>query len=365
MPTRFGTELIADCNNLSSTAAPCLGVFAPTASNAETAIYKVLNQPTIPSEVQIQDALGAIELEAIGLHRHQSNSKPERDAKESPISHILSGRDRAVPQRTAETGSSAAVFLADGLSRIMNKLMKDSRIFISPQTLNRFVHIQTLLSKSECIPEIFNLYAHKPQPQLSKRINKNTSHVSPNPDAATSAIPDAAANLALDAAIQGREIGSALSIVRTSFAKTAYRKDKLIRKALPPLIGAGLTPLAAWVMAANMSQIQNGLPQETFTQIAFAGMAVYAAAVGTIGYVALTSANDQMKRVTWAIGMPLRERWVREEERAAVDRIACAWGFKDPGRWGEEDGHDWEQLKEWAGVRGMVVDKVGLMAGME
>lgn len=88
-------------------------------------------------------------------------------------------------------------------------------------------------------------------------------------------------------------------------------------------------------------------------------------AVGSIGYVALTTRNDQMERVTWVIGLPLWERWVREDERAACDAVAQAWGFRERGRWGEEEGEKWEMLKEWLGIRGMVLDKVGLMEGME
>lgn len=81
--------------------------------------------------------------------------------------------------------------------------------------------------------------------------------------------------------------------------------------------------------------------------------------------MALTTSNDQMERVTWATGMPLWERWVREEERAAVDRVVLNWGFRERWRWGEEEGVEWEGLKDWAGLRGMVVDRVGLMEGME
>lgn len=103
----------------------------------------------------------------------------------------------------------------------------------------------------------------------------------------------------------------------------------------------------------------------TATNIAMAGILTYMSAVGMVGYVALTTANDQMVRVTWATGLPLWERWVREEERAAVDKIAQAWGFKSMDRWGEEEGVEWAGLKEWIGMRGMVLDRVELMEGME
>ncbi len=101
------------------------------------------------------------------------------------------------------------------------------------------------------------------------------------------------------------------------------------------------------------------------TGVAFAGIFTYVAATTTIGYVAITTANDQMDRVTWAIGMPLRERWLREDERGAVDRVAGAWGFKERWRRGDEEGEEWEALREWIGMRGMVLDKSELLEGME
>lgn len=101
------------------------------------------------------------------------------------------------------------------------------------------------------------------------------------------------------------------------------------------------------------------------TNIAMAGFLTYTAAVGTVGYVALTTANDQMVRVTWAMGVPLWERWVREEERGAIDKISQAWGFASKDKWGEEEGEEWEYLKEFCGLRGMMLDRVELMDGME
>ena len=101
------------------------------------------------------------------------------------------------------------------------------------------------------------------------------------------------------------------------------------------------------------------------TQIAFAGIMTYLATVSSLGYVVITTANDRMDRVTWAKGVPLWERWVREEERAALDRVAGKWGFQSAERRGEEEGAEWESLREFVGFRGMVLDRVELMEGME
>jgi hypothetical protein len=55
---------------------------------------------------------------------------------------------------------------------------------------------------------------------------------------------------------------------------------------------------------------------------------------------------------------------MREDERAALDRIACAWGFKEIWKRGDEEGDEWEGLRQWVLLRGMVLDKPDLMHGM-
>ena len=132
-----------------------------------------------------------------------------------------------------------------------------------------------------------------------------------------------------------------------------------------PIGGLALAPLAAYSVASIFGAWQPMLDQQQATWMAFAGIMTYISAVSMTGYVAITTANDQMDRVTWAQGVPLWERWVREDERAAVDRVAGAWGFKSLEKRGEEEGVDWEDLREWVGRRGMVLDKVELMDGME
>jgi hypothetical protein len=84
----------------------------------------------------------------------------------------------------------------------------------------------------------------------------------------------------------------------------------------------------------------------------------------TIGMVAHFTANDQMKRVTWASGTPLRHRWLYEDERAALDKIACSFGFSEEHRYGEEEGEDFLWLREYVLSRSMILDAVELMPGM-
>ena len=98
---------------------------------------------------------------------------------------------------------------------------------------------------------------------------------------------------------------------------------------------------------------------------AFSGILAYITFTAGLGIVAVTTANDQMVRVTWAIGTPLRLRWLREEERAAYDRVAQAWGFEDPVRRGFEEGEAWELLREVVFRKNMILDNPDLMDGME
>ena len=107
------------------------------------------------------------------------------------------------------------------------------------------------------------------------------------------------------------------------------------------------------------------LDPEVARNLTFAGVLTYLGATSTLGYIAVTTSNDQMRRVTWIDGTPLHERWIREDERALLDQVALRWGFQEKSRWGEEEGQDWDALREWIGVRGMILDRVSLMEGME
>lgn len=126
-----------------------------------------------------------------------------------------------------------------------------------------------------------------------------------------------------------------------------------------------MAPLAAYTLAAQFSTFQDTMAGPYATAIGTAGILAYLGATGSMGFIALTTANDQMERVTWASGTPLRERWIREEERALLDKVAASWGFKDVLRRGEEESPEWDALKELIGIRGMVLDRVELMEGME
>lgn len=261
-----------------------------------------------------------------------------------------------------EPSSVTKAALLTLISQKAEQIMRHDNIFITPAILKSYTDLQALLHQPSSLPDVFSLYAHKPVPSASSNA---VSYSPATPDRINTAIDPKTANAALSAAITAHDLPLATDIIETSFCTPSFRKAKVLRQALVPIGGLALAPVAAYSLASAFGAFQPMLDPQQATWMAFAGIMTYVSAVSMTGYVAITTANDQMDRVTWAQGVPLWERWVREDERAAVDRVAGAWGFKSMEKRGEEEGVDWEDLREWVGRRGMVLDKVELMDGME
>lgn len=283
----------------------------------------------------------------------ETRPRPENTATSALLSNL----------NTPSTPSLSTRHVVDTLSNTAFSLLIHRPLFITPAILTRYVQLQSLLQRPASFPAIFQLYRSKPVPRPSK--NTSVSYTSPNPDKPVAAVPPAVADVAIDCAIASRDLSLALDTIENTYCTTAYKRSKFLRSALFPLTGFLLTPPAAYTLATRFSDWQTTMDPSMATNIAMAGFLTYTAAVGTVGYVALTTANDQMVRVTWAMGVPLWERWVREEERGAIDKISQAWGFASKDKWGEEEGEEWEYLKEFCGLRGMMLDRVELMDGME
>ena len=248
------------------------------------------------------------------------------------------------------------------LSEALHDFVKEPKVFLSPRVLELYVQIQSTLKRPESLPEVFKLYATKPMPM------RGTSPVQfkeINPNRLASAVPSRAASQALDAAIESRILPLCLDVVDTTVCTSAYRRQKMIQKLWVPAAVIVLTPPAAWALAVAYDDWQITLTSRYARTMAFGGFASYACFTSILGYIALTTSNDQMERVTWRDGLPLTTRWLREDERAMMDRIALAWGFKDRHRRGEEEGPEWDALKELVGMRDMILDRVELMDGME
>ena len=252
--------------------------------------------------------------------------------------------------------------LAESVSKIAIAILKDEKVFISPEALESFTETLTLLRRAEHFPEIFHLYANKPVPE------ENSSPVKllkPNPKSVNSAVPAELANKALGIAIEQKNLPLVLAIIDNTFCAPAFHRAKIFKKAGVPLVGLAAAPAACYAVASWAATFQNTMDPNVATGIAFAATLAYVGGTSSMGILAITTANDQMERVVWIPGIPLRQRWLREEERAAMDRVAVAWGFKDPYMRGEEVGEEWASLREFIGMRGMILDKTELMAGME
>ncbi|KAF1356680.1 hypothetical protein BDV97DRAFT_342422 [Delphinella strobiligena] len=320
----------------------------------------ILQHPTLPSEEDVSKVLEAYK--SIVRTLSSRKTSPPTPAKPSAGSTATSALLSSLEKQYSQNAVTKAELL-DLISDRALEIIDHEPVFITSPILKSYVELQSALERPESFPLVFDLYRFKPVPRPTK--SQPITYTNQNPNKPAAAILPAIADIALDAAIAVRDLPLALAIVDTTYCTTAYKRSKFLRSALFPIAGAVLTPPAAYTLASKFSDWQNTMDPTTATQIAMAGILTYTTSVATVGYMALTTANDQMVRVTWATGMPLWERWVREEERGAVDKLAQAWGFTNRSKWGEEEGEEWDSLREWVGLRGMWLDRVSLMDGME
>lgn len=312
----------------------------------------------VPPEQRILYVLEQLESLAKSLVDAKSINAASKAKHSDTATSALLG---SVNARQAPSSVTKATLLTL-ISQRAEDVARHANIFITPAILKAYIDLQNILHQPSSFPDVFSLYANKPVPTAASNI---VSFSPATPDKMNTAIDPKTANAALSAAITAHDLPLATDIIETSFCTPSFRKAKVLRQALVPIGGLALAPPAAYSLATMFGAWQPMLDQQQATWMAFAGIMTYISAVSMTGYVAITTANDQMDRITWAQGVPLWERWVREDERAAIDRVAGAWGFKSLEKRGEEEGQDWEDLREWVGRRGMVLDKVELMDGME
>ncbi|KAJ5554077.1 hypothetical protein N7513_004036 [Penicillium frequentans] len=295
----------------------------------------------------------------------QEHDKSEGSAHDegNATSSLLDMEEKSTkPTQQAKSTLNLDPRLADKISTIITDLLQDEKVFITPEALESYTKTQTLLERAEHFPEIFHMYANKPVPEEG---SSPVKFLKAKPKSINSAVPAELANMALDVAIAQKNLSLVLAIIDNTFCAPAFPRAKVFKKASVPLIGLAAAPAACYALATWASTFQNTMDPSTATGIAFAASLAYVGGTSSLGIMAITTANDQMERVVWLSGIPLRQRWLREEERAAMDRVAVAWGFKDPYMRGEEVGEEWESLREFIGMRGMVLDKTELMAGMQ
>ena len=325
--------------------------------------HAILTSSTTPSGEVVQGALKACQLLAGSLVEGAEPMPREN----TPTSNLLDLEEQK--KRNHESTSSSGALASAMRQRAVHRLSKLTysiitrpQVFITPELLSSYVRTQSLLERPETIPPIFVLYASKPVPLAN---SSPVQYRIPNPNKISSAIPLSVADIALDSAIERKNLLVCLDIINTSVCTTPFHRLKLLKRALVPASGLALAPAAAYTVASQWSLWQDTMDNQVARNVMFAGLLAYIGFTTTLGMVAIMTANDHMNRVTWEAGTPLRERWLREEERAMVDRVACTWGFQELWRRGEEEGRDWQTLRDWIGMRRMVLDKVELMEGME
>lgn len=324
---------------------------------------------TVPSDDTVVELLRRCQGIAETLVAREVDQQRERSstAKDegNAISSLLDLEEKnntTTKKRPVASGNNAHAQLANSVSQIVIDIVKDEKVFLSPDVLACYTKTQTLLKRADHFPEIFYLYAHKPAPEENTKPIKFRKS---NPNSVNCAVPSNLATMALDVAIEQRNLSLVLAIVDNAFCTPAFHRAKVFKKAGVPLGGLALAPAGCYVISSWAAGLQNTMDPGTATGIAFAAGLAYVGGVSSIGVLAITTANDQMERVTWLPGVPLRHRWLREEERAAMDKVALAWGFKSIDWRGEEEGEEWEALREFIGMRGMILDKTDLMPGMQ
>ncbi|KAJ3561363.1 hypothetical protein NPX13_g8975 [Xylaria arbuscula] len=312
------------------------------------------------SQPHIVHTPGELDSTASGLLSIDHSARNESLKASKPAPKRNPGSPQAIDQfaKLRESLNNISYQISDAVYQIL----AHPSVVITTDLLDQYVRIHAKLERPESLPKIFNLYASKPSPREG---SEPLTYTKQNPDRAAGAIESKTADAALDAAIAAKNLDAAVGVVENSYGTTAFVRSKLLRHGLLPIGAFVGTPVAAYILATNFSGLQQTMDSATATNVAFAGILAYVGFTASLGVVAATTANDQMKRVSWAPGMALRKRWVREEERAALDKIACAWGFQEPWRQGEEEGPEWDALREYIGQKGMVLDRTELMEGMD
>ncbi|KLU84143.1 hypothetical protein MAPG_03188 [Magnaporthiopsis poae ATCC 64411] len=308
---------------------------------------------------------GAAAVDAIGSPARFTSPAPKspRPALGSSPSPRRSQAGCADPPATTPQASPSRQLNSaiDSISQTAHVIVSLPAVFITPKILELYVGVQSCLGRPETLPEVLSMYASKPVPQAHGATIK---YLRPNPDKPANAVSPSVAETALDAAIEAGNLDAAVAIIDSAYATKAFVRSKLLRKALVPASCFAALPVCLYMVASGMSHLQHTMDQSTATAIAFAGVTTYVGFTSAIGLLATATGNDHMKRVTWAPGTPLTRRWIREEERAALDRVVCSFGFSESHRYGEEEGAEFEALREYILRKGMILDQVELMEGM-
>lgn len=335
----------------------------------EHTVDQLLANGRIPHEDEVAAALRKCAKAASLIHAGPASplNLGEPAESDTAASSLLS-MDGPSSELTQSIDTTAAVLdpprvseLADRISEAAFVIVSHPNVVITSQVLETYLDTQVRLGKVETLPHVLGLYASKPKPRRSRG---PLQYFKQNPDRAANAVDLDLVDKALNAAIEAKNLDAAIGIIENSYATKAFVRAKLLKKALLPASAVVATPVAVYLLASSLSHLQNSFDQKTATAVATAGILAYVGFTGWMGALSVITQNDHMKRVTWAPGIPLKERWIHEEQRAALDKVACSFGFSQAHRFGEEEGADFQALREFILCKGMVLDRVELMEGM-
>jgi hypothetical protein len=312
---------------------------------------RLLSSEGIPSTKLTVVALRTLETAASAI-------KPLLKRKPSTVnsSTLLNLEDSTSRKRSLQPQD-----IAEKISHSAFEIIEHPNVVIDNEILKLYVNIQCLLDKPKSLPEVFELFAEKALPKASGSL---VVYKKQNPKRLSAAINDEIADKALEAAIEAKDLDTAVGITEACYTGRAHLKSKLARHVSLPFIITCSMPIMVYLLAKKFADLHPYMDPVRSTKIAFGGITAYLVFTSSLGIMAKLTNMDHMVRVTWQQGTPLIERWRREEERTALDKIAMAWGYKETWRHGEETGVDWISLREYIGRRGMILDRVEFMEGM-
>lgn len=333
-------------------------------------VLQILELNSVPEEAPILETLRkAQQLAEVLVQSQSSRNKQQTRLDEvengegtgsSFFSDLSEGSD-STELPAASLSDSQRSELALALAKSIYILLEDPKIYISDTILNLYVETLVSLRLPQYLPKIFHLYATKPIPKPN---SNPITFTQPYASAPKYAVPPHLADLAIECAIQARDMPLAIALIDTTVATPAFKSAKFIRKAALPLtLTSSVIPLT-WTLSNYASHWQVTWEPGTFFWMCIAGSTAYLGTMGTLLFITVTTWNDHHKRVRWVPGTPMTRRWFREEERYYFDRIAQAWGFQDENRHGEETGEEWEALRELLGYRWFELDRSSLLPGM-
>ncbi|KZZ99087.1 hypothetical protein AAL_02638 [Moelleriella libera RCEF 2490] len=330
---------------------------AELARLAQDSNRKFMSIDGIPTSQLTQAALQSCLRAAASLNPQLKRAESQSKASASKL--VTLGAERTGARIPVDARIQDA---ANKISQAAYSIISHPNVEMKPEFLELYVHVQAQLGRPESLPSVLELYATKPKPVVR---DGEITHIKQASNAASRAIEESVASMALQTAIDARNLDASLGIIEAAYCVPAFKRQKLIRHGTAPAMGLATLPFGiVGLSTAYAAYWQNTMDISTATGIGIAGISGYLFVVGSLGVIAKLSNKDRMRRVTWAPGTPLRYRWLREDERAALDKVACAWGFKEPWRHGEETGPEWEGLREYMGYRQMLLDRVEFMDGM-